>query len=250
MKSRRPQAGTALINLDWPAGQSVGRLLQRIERDIGPRRMRLLAVAFCARIAHLLPDDACRAWLEVARRYADGQARRTDLVPVHDAAERRYDRSCGRWKTPRQRATTWALRAVRWATHPTQLYYAQSAANDAAEAANDFANADTPDPAGYLEADLVEHPAECAAQLQIIRDVLGWPLVPAGSVECWRAWEGAEVLRLARTIYQEQRFEAMPLLGEALAAAGCTDAAILAHARQPGEHVRGCWLLDLVLGKE
>ena len=26
--------------------------------------------------------------------------------------------------------------------------------------------------------------------------------------------------------------------------------AILNHCRQPGEHVRGCWVVDLVLGKE
>jgi hypothetical protein len=231
-------------------GQSVGPLLQSIERDIGPRRMRLLVVAFCERVAHLLPDDSCRAWLDVARRYADGQARCKDLAPVHHAAERRYDQNCGRWKTPRQRATTWALRAVCWATHPTQRDFAQYAANDAAEATSDFANADAPDPTGYLEAELVEHPAECAAQLAIIRDVLGWPVIPTGSVACWLAWEGGLVLRLARTIYQERDFEALPVLRDALADAGCTDAAILEHARQPGEHVRGCWLLDLVLGKE
>jgi hypothetical protein len=89
VRSKRPQPGEALINLDWVEGQSVALLLHSIERDIGPRRMRLLAVAFCERIAHLLPDDFCRAWLDVARRYADGQARRRDLAAVHDPAARR-----------------------------------------------------------------------------------------------------------------------------------------------------------------
>lgn len=230
-------------------GQSVGPLLQGIERDIGPRRTRLLAVAFCERIVHVLPDESCRAWLNVARRYADGQARRNDLAAVHDAVERLYDQGCGRWKTPRERATTCALRAVCWASHPTQRYYAEYAANDAAEAASDFANADAPGAAGYLERELAEHPAECAAQLRTVHDIIGWPVVSPCSVASWLAWEGGQVLRLARTIYEGRAFELMPVLGDALDDAGCTDAAILEHARQPAEHVRGCWLLDLVLGK-
>jgi hypothetical protein len=42
----------------------------------------------------------------------------------------------------------------------------------------------------------------------------------------------------------------MPILGDALEEAGCTDADILAHLRSPGPHVRGCWILDLILGKQ
>jgi hypothetical protein len=55
---------------------------------------------------------------------------------------------------------------------------------------------------------------------------------------------------MARTIYEDRRFEFLPFLADALEEAGCTDASILNHCREPGEHVRGCWLLDLILGKE
>ena len=47
---------------------------------MGARRTRLLAVAFCDRVAHLLPDDASRGWIEVARRYADRKAGRKDIL--------------------------------------------------------------------------------------------------------------------------------------------------------------------------
>ncbi|MBI1831034.1 MAG: hypothetical protein HYR84_06255 [Planctomycetes bacterium] len=57
------------------------------------------------------------------------------------------------------------------------------------------------------------------------------------------------VRTLAQTIYDERRFADMPLLADALTEAGCTDANILNHCRQPGEHVRGCWVVDLLLGK-
>jgi hypothetical protein len=37
---------------------------------------------------------------------------------------------------------------------------------------------------------------------------------------------------------------------EEAVAAGCSDAEMLGHLRGPGPHIRGCWLLDSILGKE
>ena len=54
--------------------------------------------------------------------------------------------------------------------------------------------------------------------------------------------------RLAESIYEERTFDDLPILGDALEEAGCTDPTILDHCRS-GEHVRGCWVVDLVLGK-
>jgi hypothetical protein len=71
------------------------------------------------------------------------------------------------------------------------------------------------------------------------------------------SWDGAcltknegTVPKLARAIYDDLRFEDMPILADALMDAGCHDELILAHCRQAGEHVRGCWVLDLLLAKE
>jgi hypothetical protein len=58
------------------------------------------------------------------------------------------------------------------------------------------------------------------------------------------------VVELARTIYESRAFDRMPDLAEALERAGCTNADILAHCRQPGPHVRGCWVVDLILRRE
>jgi hypothetical protein len=54
---------------------------------------------------------------------------------------------------------------------------------------------------------------------------------------------------LAQAIYDDRAFDRLPILADALEEAGCTDADILNHCRRPGEHVRGCWAIDLVLGK-
>ena len=72
---------------------------------------------------------------------------------------------------------------------------------------------------------------------------------PVAVDPCWLFWNDATVPRIAQRIYDERDFAAMPILGDAFEDAGCADAVILDHCRQPGEHVRGCWVVDLLLGK-
>jgi len=55
---------------------------------------------------------------------------------------------------------------------------------------------------------------------------------------------------IAESIYREGDFAKAPILADALEDAGCDNADILNHSRQPGEHVRGCWVIDSILGKE
>jgi hypothetical protein len=62
-------------------------------------------------------------------------------------------------------------------------------------------------------------------------------------------WQEGLVVKLAQVIYDERRFQDLPVLADALEEAGCHDAEILAHCRGPGPHVRGCWLIDLLAGK-
>jgi hypothetical protein len=59
----------------------------------------------------------------------------------------------------------------------------------------------------------------------------------------------ASVVALAEGIYGQRAFDQMPILADALQDAGCDNEDILNHCRQPGEHVRGCWVVDLLLGK-
>jgi hypothetical protein len=64
------------------------------------------------------------------------------------------------------------------------------------------------------------------------------------------SWLTENVLRLATAIHAEGAFDRLPILADALEEAGCTNADVLTHWRQPGEHVRGCWVVDLLLGKQ
>ena len=63
------------------------------------------------------------------------------------------------------------------------------------------------------------------------------------------AYEGAMIVQFAGLLAREKRYDELPFLADALEDAGCADAELLSHLRSPGPHVRGCWALDLVLGK-
>jgi hypothetical protein len=65
------------------------------------------------------------------------------------------------------------------------------------------------------------------------------------------------VKRLAQATYEHRQLPGgaldntrLAVLADALEEAGCTDEALLSHLRSDGPHVRGCWVLDLILGKE
>jgi hypothetical protein len=55
---------------------------------------------------------------------------------------------------------------------------------------------------------------------------------------------------MAEVIYADRAFDRLPILADALEEAGCTDQAVLDHCRGPFPHVHGCWVVDLILGKE
>jgi hypothetical protein len=82
---------------------------------------------------------------------------------------------------------------------------------------------------------------------RVIREVFGNPFRPvAFSPE----WKTDTAMSLAKQMYEAREFGAMPILADALQDAGCDSADVLNHCRGAGPHVRGCWVVDLVLGKE
>jgi hypothetical protein len=92
--------------------------------------------------------------------------------------------------------------------------------------------------------------AEGNTQADLVRYLFGNPFRPVTIDPAWLTWNDGTVVKLAEAIYDERAFDRMPILADALEEASCTNADILAHCRQPGEHVRGCWVVDLLLGKE
>jgi hypothetical protein len=67
--------------------------------------------------------------------------------------------------------------------------------------------------------------------------------------QAWVSQHEGTVRKLAQAIYDDRRFADLPILADAFEEAGCSDQDILAHCRSEGPHVRGCWVVDLILGK-
>jgi len=89
--------------------------------------------------------------------------------------------------------------------------------------------------------------SEDRVQAVLLRDIFGNPFRPVAFVAAWRT---DTALSLARHMYESRDFSAMPILADALQDAGCDHDDMLNHCRGEGPHVRGCWVVDLVLGKE
>jgi hypothetical protein len=81
----------------------------------------------------------------------------------------------------------------------------------------------------------------------LLRDVIGKPFRP---VVVDPSWLTPTVTALAATIYEDRAFDRMPILADALEEAGCDNEEVVTHCRGPGPHVRGCWVLDLLTGRE
>jgi len=88
---------------------------------------------------------------------------------------------------------------------------------------------------------------EQKVQAALLRDIFGNPFRPVSFDPDWRT---STAVALATQMYDSRDFSAMPILADALQDAGCASSDILDHCRGPGPHVRGCWVVDLVLGKE
>ncbi len=88
--------------------------------------------------------------------------------------------------------------------------------------------------------------AMLAEQVPILRCIVGNPFRP---VACDPSWRTTTAVGLAEAIYAERAFDRLPILADALEDAGCDNPDVLAHCRDRGPHARGCWVVDLILGK-
>jgi hypothetical protein len=76
------------------------------------------------------------------------------------------------------------------------------------------------------------------------------PLRPVVINPQWLEWNNGLISRLAQAIREDRAFDRLPILGDALEEAGCTDEEVLGHCRRPGEHLADCWILSWIVGEE
>jgi hypothetical protein len=225
-------------------------------KQTSDRKLRLYACACCRRIGELLQDERSREALEVAELFADGLLGEEERQAAEAAA----------WDALGSILTDPALEAAQLLrrTDPTgmllatgQVRHWRHAAQAAVEAVRGAAAAATDqviraarEEAMYSGLEWAVQAAGPAVRIRLLRDIVGNPFRPPAIRPAWLTWNDGTVPRLARVIYQERLFEDLPVLADALEEAGCDNADLLAHCRGGGEHVRGCWAVDCLLGKE
>ena len=198
------------------------------EQKKNHRKLLLWACGCCRRLGGLLEDDRSRAAVDVAERKADGLATKDEVKVAREAAKRVPQVT----RPLRGTAAEWAASAAVWLLHPSAAEFSQTAVIRAA--------------AATAESGATTREAEEQTQFELLRDVFGNPFRPVAFDPSWRT---STVVALAQQMYDSRGFSPMPVLADALQDAGCDNEAILAHCSEPGPHVRGCWVVDLILGK-
>ena len=225
---------------EWMACTDPQKMLNFLHGKASDRKLRLACCALCRDVEHLLTDKQYRKALDVAERYADGLASVSELRRARGVVVKASDHiEDYEWSEDKQ-GMLWALNAVSWATLQREppdppAFLAGCAAGGAKNAS---VSEGTPEAAVH------------ASQSDLLRDILGpLPFRPVRVHPSVLAWANGTVAKLAQAIYFERRFGDLPILADALEEAGCTDSDILNHCRQPGEHVRGCWVVDVIMNK-
>jgi hypothetical protein len=242
-----------MTEAEWLGCEDPRKMLEFLRGTVSERKLRLFACACFRRLWHLLEVDAARWLVELSEAYADGEVSAAELQAANDpAASADFDdRFHGRAEPRLSIRAGNAILALKWLASPT---FDTGAASSVAvftskDPARDY----------FREPDWEGHPAgvppsatERAEQATLLRDIVRnpfrpLPVVPASVL----SWNDGCVVKLATAVYEGREFtpERMGVLADALEDAGLKDEEVLRHCRQEGVHVRGCWVVDLLLGK-
>ena len=224
---------------EWLACTDPGPMLEFLRDRASDRKRRLFTCACCRRVWDALTDQRSRSAVEAAERYADGLAGREELAAQAEAAE-----------APAAAVASARAREAVVSPVPHVTQAALAAAGERADATIWAAWATS----AATRVPGQERRHQCA----LLRDLFGAvPFRPIPLDPAWLTWSGGMVPRLAQAAYEQRELPAgtldvarLAVLADALEEAGHDQVDVLGHLRGPGPHVRGCWAVDLLLGKE
>jgi hypothetical protein len=238
---RRALRAGGWLNCDDP-----GRMLDSLGEGVSVRKRRLFGVACLRRVWDLLNYRDCRRALLLAEQLADGEADPEEAGRIRAEID-------GKWLAARRRGNSGWRGRIRYQFLGAVHRLLQEGGEDAPE--GPAAELTLPWQAAAWarcwdhDRNITHYHQELKAQADLLRDLLGDPYQAVIVDPGWLAWNDHTVVRLAQAIYRERQFEGLPVLADALQEAGCDNAAILGHCRGVGAHARGCWVLELLLGK-
>jgi hypothetical protein len=226
---------------EWLACTDVAEMLVFLHGKASDRKLRLFSVGCIRRGWHLIDEPDLRQAVEVLERFVDGCAKDKDRIAARKTGRRISDAN----------QIQEVDGVVSGADHPqgclgTELWWVANKTINL-KMVREFGRSASAAiggtyPGQYFRAKDTER----LQQKAIVLDIFGNPFRP---VVLDALWLTSTVVSLARQMYESRDFSAMPILADALMDAGCENAEVLDHCRGPGPHVRGCWVVDLLLGK-
>ena len=233
-----------MTEAEWLTCDDPRPMLAFLRDKISDRKLRLFALGCLRPNVHLWPEDG---WLssdiDLTEQFLDGR----------EVTE--YEKSQEYYASQGMEEEEAVIRDFLPRDYLREAFFDRNAWNAAAQTAMQVANqaefrfyAENKAEAAFDMKSLTEcRRTALAAQSVLFREIVGNPFrFPSFDAR----WHTATVTTLANAVYTDRAFDRMPILADALEDAGCTSRDILDHCRQPGVHVRGCWVVDLVLGKE
>ncbi|HVX12178.1 MAG TPA: hypothetical protein VHC22_13435 [Pirellulales bacterium] len=206
----------------WMACENSEEMLESVRATVTKRKLRLFAAACFRRLTHLLTDSRQIEAIDLLEDAPDEIALPEDVVrgarlalPLSD------DSFSGKCKDSDDPYFV-ALMLFRELRSSSTAHHATFATRGVADGM-----------------------AEREQQCRLLRCICG-PL-PFRAIPVSPSWVTPAIVALARAIYEEQAFDKLPMLADALRQAGCHDADVLGHCKESGPHVRGCWVVDLLL---
>jgi len=201
-----------MTETEWLECDDSEAMLEFIRPKATKRKLRLFAAACFRRLTHLLSDDRQQTAIEMLEDSPDATEFQTGVVA---------------------RARV-AMHSSTDDSHFVGLMLYR-----------EFMSSMTAHHATFAARGLAEPREEPREQCRLLRCIVG-PL-PFRAATIDPACRTSPVIALAQEIYEEKTFERLPILADALEDADCKDAEILDHCRSPGPHVRGCWVVDVLL---
>jgi hypothetical protein len=219
---------------EWLACEDPKVMLTRPGRKLSGRKVRLFSCACCHRVWNVVRDERLKRALDNLERYADDSrldGRRIEAGKLAAAFRQQHYDEVGKEEEI-------SIAVELWSAAEKTIWRVAAASGQGAAAA--FAWADV------SEFDTRQR-RERKNQALLLRDIFGNPFRPITFSPSWRTHAA---VTLARTVYESRDFGPVPILADALQDAGCADEDILNHCRAAdGVYVRGCWVIDLLLGK-
>jgi hypothetical protein len=240
---------------EWDRCTNPAPMLEFLRGRASDRKLRLFACACHRRIWHLLGDDGdLRKAVDLIERCADDLVGEQERGAVDQAEQALIGPADRGWES-----IPWVERAAQLAID-LATWKERQAWEDAQVATFRSRSADPPAPATQHWAEAAFRQAvtaERGGQYPLLRDVFGpLPFRPVSIDPAWLAWHGGAIKALAQSLYEERELPSghldaarLGVLADMLEEAGCCDAELLGHLRGPGPHVRGCFAVDLLLGK-